>query len=109
MRPAVARLSALFTTLLDGRVRDDEHVGILFVPGGAESYAKAVRRQTTTDLSPAAIHQIGLDRLEQLDAEWADLGEKVLGERDVPTILTRLREDRSLRFSNAARDRHGRD
>jgi uncharacterized protein (DUF885 family) len=101
VRPAIARLSAFFATLLDGRVRDDEHVGILFVPGGAESYAKAVRRQTTTDLSPAAIHQIGLDRLEQLDAEWADLGEKVLGERDVPTILTRLREDRSLRFSNA--------
>jgi uncharacterized protein (DUF885 family) len=102
VRPAIARLSALFTTLLDGRVRDDDHVGILFVPGGAESYAKAVRRQTTTDLSPATIHQIGLDRLEQLDAEWADLGEKVLGERDVPTILARLREDRALRFSNAA-------
>jgi uncharacterized protein (DUF885 family) len=101
VRPAIARLSAFFATLLDGRVRDDEHVGILFVPGGAESYAKAVRRQTTTDLSPAAIHQIGLDRLEHLDAEWAELGEKVLGERDVPTILTRLREDRSLRFSNA--------
>jgi uncharacterized protein (DUF885 family) len=102
VRPAVARLSAFFASVLDGRVRDDEHVGILFVPGGAESYAKAVRRQTTTDLSPAAIHQIGLDRLEQLDAEWAELGEKVLGESDVPTILTRLREDRSLRFSSAA-------
>jgi uncharacterized protein (DUF885 family) len=102
VRPAIARLSAFFATLLDGRVRDDEHVGILFVPGGAESYAKAVRRQTTTDLTPAAIHQIGLDRLDQLDAEWAELGEKVLGERDVPTILSRLRDDRSLRFSNAA-------
>jgi uncharacterized protein (DUF885 family) len=102
VRPAVARLSAFFTTLLDGRVRDDEHVGILFVPGGAESYAKAVRRQTTTDLSPEAIHQIGLDRLDHLDAEWAELGEKVLGERDVPTILSRLREDRSLRFSNSS-------
>ena len=101
VRPAVARLGAFFTSLLDGRVRDDEHVGILFVPGGAESYAKAVRRQTTTDLSPEAIHQIGLDRLDHLNAEWAELGEKVLGERDVPTILTRLREDRSLRFSNA--------
>jgi uncharacterized protein (DUF885 family) len=102
VRPALTRLCELFTTLLKGRVRDDEHVGFLFVPGGAESYAKAVRRQTTTDLSPAAIHQIGLDRLAQLDAEWSDLGEKVLGERDVPTILSRLRQDRSLRFSSSS-------
>jgi uncharacterized protein (DUF885 family) len=102
VRPAIARLSAFFTMLLDGRVRDDEHVGLLFVPGGAESYAKAVRRQTTTDLSPEAIHQIGLDRLDHLNAEWAELGERVLGERDVTTILSRLREDRSLRFSSSS-------
>jgi uncharacterized protein (DUF885 family) len=101
VRPAIARLSEFFASLLDGRVRDDEHVGFRFVPGGEQSYAKAVRRHTTTDLSPDVIHQIGLDRLEQLNAEWSELGEKVLGERDVPTILTRLREDRSLRFSNS--------
>jgi uncharacterized protein (DUF885 family) len=102
VRPAVARLSELFTSLLDGKVRDDEHVGLLNVPKGDVSYALAVRRQTTTDLTPEQIHQIGLDRLAELDLEWAELGEKVLGERDVPTILSRLREDRSLRFTDAS-------
>ena len=102
VRPAVARLSELLASLLDGKVRDDEHVGLLNVPKGDVSYALAVRRQTTTDLTPAQIHQIGLDRLAALDLEWAELGEKVLGERDVPTILSRLREDRSLRFTDAS-------
>lgn len=101
VRPALARLSELLTSLLSGRVRDDEHVGLRNVPDGDDSYAVAVRRHTTTDLSPEEIHQIGLDRLAELDREWAELGEKVLGERDVPTILQRLREDKSLRFNDS--------
>ena len=101
VRPAMARLSEYLTSTLDGRVRDDQHVGLRNVAGGDKSYAMAVRRHTTTDLTPEAIHQVGLDRLAELDLEWADLGEKVLGERDVPKILERLREDRSLRFSTS--------
>ncbi len=102
VRPAIARLSAMLASFLDGHVRDDEHVGLGNVSRGAASYAVAVRRHTTTDLSPEAIHHIGLDRLAELDHEWTALGEKVLGERDVPTILTQLREDQSLRFHNAS-------
>jgi uncharacterized protein (DUF885 family) len=102
VRPAMTRLSALLASLLDGRVRDDEHVGLCNVPGGERSYAVAVRRHTTTDLSPEAIHQIGLDRLAELEREWVELGQRVLGETDVPAILSRLREDRSLRFRNSS-------
>jgi uncharacterized protein (DUF885 family) len=102
VRPAIARLGEFLTSLLDGRVRDDEHVGLCNVGRGAASYVVAVRRHTTTDLSPEEIHQIGLDRLAALDLEWAELGEKVLGERDVPMILDRLRNDRSLRFTDSS-------
>lgn len=102
VRPAMARLGEFLTSMLDGHVRDDEHVGLCNVPQGDASYEVAVRRHTTTDLSPEEIHQIGLDRLAALDLEWAELGEKVLGERDVPTILDRLRNDRSLRFTDSS-------
>jgi uncharacterized protein (DUF885 family) len=81
--------------------RGDEQVGIRFVPGGPEGYLAAVRRHTTTDLSPAEIHQIGLDTLATLAGEWAELGGRALGTSDVPAILTRLREDQSLRFNDA--------
>jgi uncharacterized protein (DUF885 family) len=82
--------------------RDDEHVGLRFVSGGEESYHQAVRRHTTTDLTPEEIHQIGLDHLEAMRPQWSKLGASVLGESDVATILTRLREDRSLRFTNSS-------
>ena len=99
VRPAMQRLSDFMTNEMLAAGRDDDHVGLCFVPGGDVSYRQAVRRHTTTDLSPEQIHQIGLERIDSLQAPWADLGEKVLSERDVPTILERLRHDPALRFS----------
>ena len=42
-------------------------------PGGAAVYAAAVRQQTTTDLSPAQIHAIGLREVARLDREIAQV------------------------------------
>jgi uncharacterized protein (DUF885 family) len=102
VRPAMDRLAAYMEGPMMESARDDEHVGIRFVPGGEASYKLAVRRQTTTDLTPDEIHQIGLERIAGLQHEWKELGERVLGETDVPTILTRLREDTTLRFETSA-------
>jgi uncharacterized protein (DUF885 family) len=102
VRPAMRRLLTCLREELLPAARPDDQVGIRFVPGGTDGYRAAVRRHTTTDLSPEAIHQIGLDTLAALDAEWAQLGGKVLGTTDVPAILTRLREDQALRFGDAA-------
>jgi len=102
VRPAIRRLLACLEEELRPAARPDERVGIRFVPGGADGYRAAVRRHTTTDLSPEQIHQIGLDTLAGLREEWAELGGRVLGTSDVPAILDRLREDRSLRFTDSA-------
>jgi uncharacterized protein (DUF885 family) len=65
------------------------------VPGGEDGYRAAVRKHTTTGLTPEEIHQIGLGCLDALQAGWAELGGRVLGTSDVPAILGRLREDRA--------------
>jgi uncharacterized protein (DUF885 family) len=102
VRPAMQRLAAgLKDEILPG-ARGDDRVGIRFVPGGEAGYRAAVRRHTTTDLSGEEIHQIGLDCIRDLQAEWAELGERVLGTRVVPEILRHLREDPSLRFTETA-------
>jgi uncharacterized protein (DUF885 family) len=101
IRPALRRLAAALTEQLP-RARPDDQVGIRFVPGGVEGYREQVRRHTTTDLSPEEIHQIGLDTLAALREEWAQLGGRALGTSDVPQLLTRLREDRALRFTDSA-------
>jgi uncharacterized protein (DUF885 family) len=102
IRPAMRRLLAGLQDELLPVARSDDQVGIRFVPGGEEGYRAAVRRHTTTDLTPEEIHQIGLDTITNLQREWADLGSRALGTSDVPEILSRLREDRSLRFTESS-------
>jgi uncharacterized protein (DUF885 family) len=100
--PALRRLRTGIERDVLPAARDDDRVGIRFVAGGTEGYLAAVRRHTTTDLTPDEIHRIGLDLLTDLRAEWAELGGAVLGTDDVTEILTRLRDDPALRFRTGA-------
>lgn len=102
VRPALRRLLTCLQDELLPASRPDEQVGIRSVPGGTEGYLAAVRRHTTTGLSPEEIHQTGLEVLAGLQEEWAELGGKTLGLTHVPSILERLREDQSLRFRDSA-------
>jgi len=44
-------------------------IGVGQYPSGAEYYAYTLRHRTTTDLSAAQIHQLGLDELQRIHAE----------------------------------------
>ncbi|MEU4804458.1 DUF885 domain-containing protein [Actinosynnema sp. NPDC023587] len=101
VRPALARLAGVLTDVLLPLARDDEHVGVCFVPGGEEAYAAAVRAHTTTGLTPEEIHQVGLDRLAEVHDEVAELGSRLFGTSAVPDVLRRLRDDEELRFDTA--------
>lgn len=102
VRPAMRRLLACLRDELLPAARPDGRVGIMFIPGGAEGYRAAVRRHTTTTLSPEEIHQMGLDHLDALRPEWAELGGRVLGTSDLPSIFTKLRQDSALRCASSA-------
>jgi uncharacterized protein (DUF885 family) len=101
VRPAMARYRAAIAEQLAPVARDDDHVGVVNVEGGAGAYDAAVRAHTTTDLAPEVIHRIGLDLLAGLHAEFAELGGRALGAGGVPEVLGRLRDDPSLRFATA--------
>ncbi|SDY12992.1 Uncharacterized conserved protein, DUF885 familyt [Modestobacter sp. DSM 44400] len=98
VRPAMAALADLLRTELLPVARPDDRVGIAHVPGGEEGYVDAVARHTTTELSPAEIHQIGLDTLAELEPRWSEVGRRALGVGDFPAIAERLRTDPALRF-----------
>ena len=102
VRPAISRLVDFLRDEMLPVSRDDEHVGLRFAAGGEFSYRQAVRRHTTTDLTPEQIHQIGLDHIASLQTQWRELGARVLGETDVSKILERLRTDPALRFNSSA-------
>jgi len=60
VRPAFARYRAYLADEVLATARDEAHVGICHLPGGAETYASLARAHTTTDLTPQEIHDTGL-------------------------------------------------
>jgi uncharacterized protein (DUF885 family) len=99
VRPAMRRFREALAEELAPLARDDDHVGIGAVEGGAAAYDAAVRIHTTTDLAPEVIHRIGLDLLSGLHQEFAELGGRALDARGTPEVLGRLRDDEALRFA----------
>jgi uncharacterized protein (DUF885 family) len=81
--------------------RPDDRPGLVHVPGGAAAYRDLIKVHTTLDLEPAAIHATGLAEIERIDAEFAELGGRVLGTNDLAGTLAALRDDPRLRFDNA--------
>ncbi len=65
--PAVERLAAF----IDGpyRAQAVKRVGVSQYPDGREYYAYLIRRHTSLDLPPEAIHKIGLDEIARLTGE----------------------------------------
>ncbi|GAB6903241.1 DUF885 domain-containing protein [Kineosporia succinea] len=100
IRPALAELAAAHRARL-AHARDDDRAGICFVEGGEAGYDDAVRRHTTTGLTAAEVHDLGLSLVDELRGRWAEIGSRALGLSDLPAIAARLREDPSLRYASA--------
>jgi uncharacterized protein (DUF885 family) len=62
-------------------------------PGGAEVYAHEVRSNTTTEMSPAQIHAIGLRELERLRSEMEAVIKEVRFEGDFAAFVRHLNTD----------------
>ena len=101
IRPAMAALAERLRSEFIPLSRPDDKVGVRYLPGGAEGYVASVARHTTTSLSPAEIHQIGLDVLEQMRSQWSEVGLRALGESDFTVIAERMRADPALRFETS--------
>ena len=99
VRPALMRYRTALAEDLLPVGRTGERVGLCHVPGGTDAYLGLVRTHTTTGLTPEEIHQTGLDLVARLREEFAERGGKALGTSDVAEVLSRLRDDRALRFS----------
>jgi uncharacterized protein (DUF885 family) len=78
--------------------RDDP--GIWALPDGARYYAFCIRRETTTDLAAAKIHQIGLDEVARDEAEMLVIAKK-LGFPDLKTFQASLNGNPKLHPASA--------
>jgi uncharacterized protein (DUF885 family) len=71
--------------------------GVWALPDGAERYAYLVRQNTTTNLSPEEIHQIGLQQVQEIEARMLKVANQ-LGYKDLKTFNDAIHKDPKLHF-----------
>ncbi|MFZ0746665.1 MAG: DUF885 domain-containing protein, partial [Terracidiphilus sp.] len=69
--------------------------GISALPDGAKYYQFLIRKDTTTDLTAAQIHQIGLDEVKKDEAEMLVIAQK-LGFKDLKSFQASLKDNPKL-------------
>jgi uncharacterized protein (DUF885 family) len=69
--------------------------GVWSLPDGEARYRFAIRRMTTTDLSPDQIHEIGLKQLAEVEAEMLTQAHQ-LGFKDLASLNEHIKSERSL-------------
>jgi uncharacterized protein (DUF885 family) len=99
IRPALGRYRTLLADEIAPHARPDDRPGLAHVPGGAEAYALVARAHTSLDVAPEEVHRIGLAEIERIDAEFVDVGRRLLRTSDLPSTLRALRQDPALHFS----------
>ncbi|MDB6114587.1 MAG: hypothetical protein JWQ62_1532, partial [Lacunisphaera sp.] len=89
--PAYARLHAYLKDEYLSHCRETSGIGAL--PGGKEAYAYAVRLQTTTDLTPEKIHEIGLREVARIKGEMNQVQAQVGFKGTLPEFLNFVATD----------------
>jgi uncharacterized protein (DUF885 family) len=102
IRPAFARYRAVLVAEIQPRARDEAHVGLSNVPGGAACYPRLIQVHTSLSLSPEEIHKFGLEDVARLRAEVTRLGSQILHTSDFAEIRHRLQSDPALYFKTRA-------
>ncbi len=90
VKPALVRWVATVRELLP-RARPSDQAGLVYLPGGREDYARAVRAYTTLPRHPEQLHQTGLDHIAALEARAVELGAG-LGLSGLDEVLGALRD-----------------
>jgi uncharacterized protein (DUF885 family) len=98
IRPAFERYRAIIGDEIAPRARPDDQPGLLHVPGGTEAYAGVARSHTSLDTPPEEVHRLGLAEIERIDAEFSELGARLLKTDDLGATLRALRDDPALYF-----------
>jgi uncharacterized protein (DUF885 family) len=67
-------------------------IGMSSLPDGARRYQQAIREQTTTDMSPAEIHALGLREVTRITGLLTDLAHQA-GYQDLASFRAALNSD----------------
>jgi len=74
-------------------------VGVWALPDGRARYAFRVKQQTTTDLTPEQIHQIGLSEVARIEGDMLQIAKK-LGYNDLKSFNAAIDTKPELKFKS---------
>jgi uncharacterized protein (DUF885 family) len=98
LMPAYKKLRAFINDEYLPKTRDS--VGLDKLPGGAAWYAFNAKQSTTTDLTPAQIHQIGLDEVARIHGEIKKVMEQVGFKGSMQDFFKFMQEDPRFNFKS---------
>lgn len=101
IRPAFAKYREGAAGLL-ASARDEDHAGLLHIPGGDEIYERLIEVFTSLPVTARELHDVGLAEAQgKLAQEFVEIGGRAFGEGNLSGVLAKLRTDPSLRYSTA--------
>jgi uncharacterized protein (DUF885 family) len=100
VRPAFAVYRDVLRDEIAPHGRDREHVGLCWLPDGAQTYERLIALHTTTSRTADELHQTGLDVVARLADEYREIGGRVFGLTEPAEIFDRLRNDPQLRWQH---------
>lgn len=89
--PAYQRFASFVRNEYAPRGRTDP--GVWSLPDGEARYRFAIRRITTTDLTPDQIHELGLKQVDQIEAEMLAVAHQ-LGFKDLASLNSHIKNER---------------
>jgi len=102
VKPGFARYREFLRAKVALAARPQEKAGLSFLPGGTDCYRMQIRVQTSLDLSPEQLHQLGLEQVAKFRSDLSALGARALGTSDIAAIQKKLRGDTAMHFRTAA-------
>jgi uncharacterized protein (DUF885 family) len=100
LQPAYRKLRTFVADEYLPKTRDT--VGLGALPGGERWYAFQVRQNTTTDLTPEQIHQIGLDEVARIQAEMEKVKEQLGVKGSLKDFFAAVKADPKNYFKDEA-------
>jgi uncharacterized protein (DUF885 family) len=97
LMPSFAKLRGFIADEYLPATRDT--VGMDKLPGGAEWYAFNVRQSTTTDMTPAQIHQLGLDEVARIHGEIRKIMAEAGFQGSLQDFFRFMREDKRFQYA----------
>jgi uncharacterized protein (DUF885 family) len=102
LRPAFARYRDALRDELLPVARPDDRAGLRWLDDGPELYQALIELHTGLPLTPDELHAIGMaEATEQLPSEYAEVGGREFGTRDLAEVFGRLLDDPGLRYGEA--------